>query len=74
MFTGKRTDRLRLPKQLRFPTDLAFRIRAMAQMNRRSIEFQVLHLIEQGIRFEENGKGYDGTNSHRQSHEGTSGN
>lgn len=51
-FTGKRTERIRLPKQLRFHSDLAWQVRAMAQMNTRSIEQQILHLVIQGIRHE----------------------
>lgn len=52
-FTGKRTERIRLPQQLRFHSDLAWQVRAMAQMNTRSIEQQILHLVIQGIRYEE---------------------
>lgn len=52
-FYGKRTDRIRLPKQLRFPSDLAKHIRAMASVQTRSIEHQILHLVRQGIRYEE---------------------
>jgi hypothetical protein len=70
MFTGKRTDRIRLPQQLRFPSDLAWRIRAMAEMSRRPIEHQILHLVVQGIRFEEASKGNEVTNGHIQSHGG----
>lgn len=52
-FTGKRMDRIRLPQQLRFPTDLAHHIRASAQMNTRTIEHQILHFVLLGIRYEE---------------------
>jgi hypothetical protein len=62
-FTGKRTERIRLPKQLRYPSDLAWQVRAMAQMNNRPIENQILHLVIQGIRFEELSKGESVVNS-----------
>jgi hypothetical protein len=41
------------PKQVRFPWDLAAHIRAMADREFRTIEYQILHLVIQGIRYEE---------------------
>jgi hypothetical protein len=52
-FTGKRTDSMQLPKQVRFPWDLAAHIRGMADREFRTIEYQILHLVIQGIRYEE---------------------
>jgi hypothetical protein len=49
----KRTDSMKLPRQLRFPWDLAARIREMADREFRTIEYQILHLVIQGIRYEE---------------------
>jgi hypothetical protein len=66
-FTGKRTERIRLPQQLRFHSDLAWQVRAMAQMNNRPIESQILHLVIQGIRFEELSKVEDVGKSHNES-------
>lgn len=66
-FSGKRLDRIRLPKQLRYPTDLAWQIRAMAQMGNRSYESQILHLVQQGIRYEELGKREEVINGHNES-------
>jgi hypothetical protein len=70
-FVGKREDRMRLPEQLRFPTDLAAKVRAMGAMYRRTYELQILYLVEQGIRFEESGKKDEVANSHTASHGGT---
>lgn len=63
-FTGKRSDRLRLPQQLRFQSDLAWQVRAMAQISNRKIEQQILHLVIQGIRYEEMRKADEVTNGH----------
>jgi len=52
-FTGKRTDAMRLPSQVSFPWDLAAHVRAMAESDFRTIEHQILHLVIQGIRYEE---------------------
>lgn len=64
-FIGKREARMRLPTQLRFPTDLADKVRARGALNHRTYELEILHLVEQGIRFEEFGKVDDVTKSHK---------
>ena len=66
-FNGKRTERIRLPQQLRFQSDLAWQVRAMAMMSNRPIESQILHLVIQGIRFEEQSKVEGVAKSHNES-------
>jgi hypothetical protein len=52
MFTGKRTDRLELPRQLRADAELARLIRMRAGVNRRTIQQELLHLIDVGLKAE----------------------
>lgn len=70
-FTGKRTDRIRMPKQLSFPGDLARYIRAKAEIHDRGIEAQILHYVKQGIRAEESSNADLLTSAHISSHEVT---
>lgn len=49
MYDGKRTDRLQLPEQLRADPDLGAAVRFLAQINRRSIQLQILHWILEGV-------------------------
>lgn len=49
----KRTDRLELPRQLRSDPELASRIRNRAEINCRSIQLEILFLIQQGLKVED---------------------
>jgi len=51
----KRTDRIELPRQLRTNADLGRKIRVRAEINRRSIQQEILYLIEQGLKSEDVG-------------------
>jgi|SRR6185437_339792 len=70
-FLGKRTDRLRVPRQLGFDPELGHEIRARAARSRRTIEGQLLHLIIIGLK-------HDTSNEqaslalHTAAHDGTS--
>jgi hypothetical protein len=64
---------MRLPQQLRFPSDLASEVRARATMSNRPYESMILHLVIQGIRFEEMGNGKAVTRSHIPAHVGIGG-
>lgn len=52
MFNGKRSERLELPRQLRSDAEMARTVRELAMSNRRSIQQQLLHLIERGLKSE----------------------
>jgi hypothetical protein len=47
---GKRTERLRIPKQMRLDFEMAQTIRLTAEQDRRSVPAQILHFVEQGIK------------------------
>ena len=56
MWNRKRTDRVALPrrrglpKQLRLDPDMGQQIRARAELERRTIQQELLHLIETGLK------------------------
>lgn len=52
MFDGKRTDALELPRSIRVDADMGAAVRNLATVNRRSIQQQLLVLIEVGINVE----------------------
>ncbi len=52
MWNGKRTDRVEMPRQLRIDPDLGKRIRARSALNRRTIQQELLHLIEKSLKAE----------------------
>ena len=51
----KRSNRLEMPRQLRADEDLGRRIRSLAETNIRSIQEEILWLIRQGLKAEEEG-------------------
>ena len=55
MWNGKRTDRVQLPRQLRIDPEMGRRIRARAELNRRTIQQELLHLVERSLKAEEVG-------------------
>lgn len=55
MFNGKRLDRIELPKQLRVDADMGRCIRNRAALNRRTIQQEILHLLERALQSEEVG-------------------
>lgn len=55
MWNGKRTDALELPRSLRVDADMGAIVRNLAMANRRSIQQQLLVLIEAGINVESGG-------------------
>jgi hypothetical protein len=46
MWNAKRTDRVALPRQLRLDPEMGALIRAQAESNRRTIQQELLHLLE----------------------------
>lgn len=48
-YGGKRTDRLKLPRQVNADPELCLVIRRRAERRRRPVGMQILHLIEVGI-------------------------
>lgn len=48
-YDGKKTDRMQLPQQLRADPELGAAVRFLAQINRRSIQLQILHWILEGV-------------------------
>jgi len=47
---GKRTDRLKLPSQLRTDAEMGITVRNLAMLNRRTIQQELLVLIESGLK------------------------
>lgn len=54
-FNGKRTDPLELPRLLRVDPDLGRLIRNRAARNRRTIQQELLHLIETRLNVDQRG-------------------
>ncbi len=54
-FNGKRTDPLELPRILRVDPELGRLIRTRAAVNRRTIQQELLHLIESRLNVDERG-------------------
>ena len=54
-FNGKRTDPLELPRLLRVDPELGRLIRSRAAINRRTIQQELLHLIESRLNVDERG-------------------
>jgi hypothetical protein len=54
-FNGKRTDPLELPRILRVDPELGRLIRTRASLNRRTIQQELLHLIETRLNVDERG-------------------
>lgn len=52
-FSGKKTDVLTLPEQLRSDPNLGAAVRFLAGVNRRSIQGQILHWIIEGVEKEQ---------------------
>jgi hypothetical protein len=58
MWNGKRTARVelpripRIPRQLRIDPEMGKRIRARAALNRRTIQQELLHLLEESLKAE----------------------
>lgn len=52
MWNGKRTDRVELPRMLRVDPDLGRLIRDRAAVNRRTIQQELLHLVESSLKSE----------------------
>jgi hypothetical protein len=52
MWNGKRIDRIEMPRQLRLDQDLGRVIRTRAGLNRRTIQQEILHLLEFGLKSE----------------------
>jgi hypothetical protein len=52
MWNQKRTDRVELPRQLRLDPEMGKRIRTRAELNRRTIQQELLHLLESGLKAE----------------------
>jgi hypothetical protein len=55
MPNAKRTDRLELPRQLRVDSEMGRKIRMRADLNRRSIQNEILYLMDLAIKAEEGG-------------------
>lgn len=51
-YTGKRTDRLDMPRQLRVDETLGRHVRTNAELSHRSIQHYLLYLITLGIKHE----------------------
>ena len=56
-WNGNRTDRLEMPRQLRVDAEMGRKIRMRADVNRRTIQQEILHLIDVGLQSEEVGVG-----------------
>ena len=50
MWNAKRTDRVALPSQLRLDPEMGALIRAQAESNRRTIQQELLHLLEKSLK------------------------